>query len=178
MKVECTNIMLHFNSEHHFCLQCRQRVQTLQTSDSVISVTHTKALECEMSLHYCYIHFSFHFCFSGTLFHHSAQCSGVLPVLSKPSGSAGCTDETHIGSALLVAHTSACCPECLIDSQIWSCYTFLKVLFNHYRHQYLKHWENTNKREKKTNYSYLWLWDAVSLCCNRCSSIHLQYIHI
>lgn len=139
--------MLHFNSEHHFCLQCRQRVQTLQTSDSVISVTHTKALECAMSLHYCYIHFSFYFVFFRNL----------VPSFYPVFRFASCFVQTI---RLCWVHwwntywqSSACSSQLSLlswvpVSQIWSCYTILKVLFYHYRHQYLKHWENTNKREK------------------------------
>lgn len=137
-----------------------QRVQTLQTGDSGFQ-SHTHTLQCEMSLQYCYIHFSFRFiCLE--------LCSTNVPSDQKhflvcPGSPSLLCALKHVGSFSLASHASACCPECPdFPSPVWSCCTISKVPFNHCWHQYLKHSENTNKRE--SNYRYLWPWDAVSLC--------------
>lgn len=145
------NFMPHFNS-----VKFLSPVQTLQTSDSVIWVTHTHTL---MHLHVKCLNsiaiFTSPFCFrfSGTLFHKSTVLRGA-PCMSDLSFSALCTNETHVDSPLLASHTSAGCPESifLISIWYWSYYNILKDLFNHYRHQSFNHWENTNKRN-----GYLWL---------------------
>lgn len=95
----------------HFCLQCRQKVQTLETSDSV---THTNTLECEMSLQYCYIHpppftsDSWELCSSNAA---GAQ-RGSLSCPSSRSPLCALMRRL-LAVSLSASHTSACCPESL-----------------------------------------------------------------
>ena len=144
-------------------VQCRQIVQTLQTSDSVIGERHTNALECEMSPQYCYIYAPLTADCSSTLFHIVPLCSEGL--------------STHRLFSLLCTKTlwpsSGCISRVSLLSwerffffwfpdQVWSFYTVSKVLLNRYQEGFFNHWENKEKRMKVI--AVICDWDAVSLC--------------
>ena len=132
----------------HFCVQCRQKVQTLQTSDSVSSLTHINALKCETSLQYCYINFPLVFCFRIS----STKRAGVQ------RGSSSCPSPPLClcwQSSACISHLSLLSWEPFLTISICSL-----VMLHHLKSPVQPPVSQTLRKqtkEKVTNYSFLWL---------------------
>lgn len=104
---------------------------------------------------------------SGTLFHKSTRWSEALPRLSELFSSDN--SRWQCSSPLTPV---VCCPECrffffFLTSHliIWSCYTIKKKKSHSTLPAPISQTLRKHKQKgKETNYRYLWLWDAVSLC--------------